>query len=215
MKFSKIAVNACGKRRMTDSTVGATPGQDLSGLLQPNLNTTELLNLAETEAIDIATSQHIDHARKKKRTSKWLTDTFIRKVHHDMFGTIWDWAGIYRTRRLSIGIEPYQIPEQINLLCGDFEIWNSPSSTMPVLELAARLQQRLTKIHPFKDGNGRHARLMTDIFLHSRDHPSPKWPQIHRLSQGDVVRTTYIAALKEADNGSYNALANLFNEWLK
>ena len=86
---------------------------------------------------------------------------------------------------------------------------------MPVLEIAARLHHRLTKMHPFKDGNGRHARLITDIFLHSRDHPLPKWPQIHRLTQGDVIRKQYIAALKKSDDGDYSALRILLEDWLE
>ncbi|MGH7796278.1 MAG: Fic family protein [Candidatus Binatia bacterium] len=73
-----------------------------------------------------------------------------------MFGEIWEWAGKYRTDRLNVGLEAHLIPEQIKLLCGDFNYWNSDESTMPSLEIAARLQNRLTRIHPFTNGNGRH-----------------------------------------------------------
>ena len=202
---------------MTDTTepLGATPGQDISGLLLHNQSTRDEINAAETEAIDRASTKHVHRARKKSRDAGWLTHEFIRKVHHDMFGGIWDWAGKYRTTRLNIGVEPHHIPEQIKLLCGDFLLWNSGTSPMPVLEIAARLHHRLTKIHPFKDGNGRHARLITDIFLHSCDHPLPKWPQIHRLAQGDVIRKQYIAALKKADEGGYSALRSLLEDWLE
>jgi len=200
---------------MTDSTepLGATTGQDTSGLLLHNKSSREEINAAETEAIDKASTKYVHRARKKSRDSEWLTDKFIRKVHHDMFGKVWDWAGKYRTIRLNIGVEPHVISEQIKLLCGDFLVWSSSTSPMPVLEIAARLHHRLTKIHPFKDGNGRHARLMTDIFLHSLDHPLPKWPQIHRLTQGDVIRKQYIAALKAGDEGDYSALTVLFEDW--
>jgi Fic-DOC domain mobile mystery protein B len=202
---------------MTDSTEppGATPGQDLSGLLLHNQSSRDEINAAETEAIDRASTKHVHRARKKSRDAEWLTDEFIRKVHHDMFGETWDWAGKYRTIRLNIGVEPHHIPEQIQLLCGDFLLWNSATSPMPVLEIAARLHHRLTKIHPFKDGNGRHARLITDISLHSRAHLLPKWPQIHRLAQGDVIRRHYIAALKKADEGDYSALRSLLEDWLE
>ncbi len=202
---------------MTDSTepLGATPGQDISGLLLHHQSSRDEINAAETEAIDKASTKHVHRARKKSRDSEWLTDEFIRKVHKDMFGGIWDWAGKYRTIRLNIGVEPHRIPEQIKLLCGDFLLWNSITSPMPALEIAARLHHRLTKIHPFKDGNGRHARFITDIFLHSQGHPLPKWPQIHRLTQGDVIRNQYIDALKQADDGDYNALRGLFEDWLE
>lgn len=202
---------------MTDSSepLGATPGQDTSGLLLHHKSSRDDINVAETEAIDRAATQYVHRARKKSRDTEWLTDEFIRNVHKDMFGGIWDWAGKYRTIRLNIGFEPHQIPEQIKLLCGDFLVWNSSTSSIPVMEIAARLHHRLTKIHPFKDGNGRHARLMTDIFLHSRGHSLPRWPQIHRLTQGDLIRKQYVAALKQADGGDYSALQALLENWLE
>ena len=151
---------------------GATPGGDASGLRRSELTTPSARHAAEAESIDRAYAKYVYRARRKQRGSRWLTDEYIRKVHQAMFGSIWDWAGQYRTVRLNLGVEPHQIAEQIQLLCGDFHHWDM--ADMPVLEVAARLQHRLTWIHPFKNGNGRHARMMTDIFLHSRGHPLPQ-----------------------------------------
>ena len=193
---------------MPDETepVGATPGDDISGLILTNLTTRSERNAAELEAITQGYNKHIFRARAKTRGSEWLTDEFIRKVHHDMFGSIWEWAGQYRKDKLNIGIEPHLIREQIRLLCGDFLSWDSSAADMPVVEVAARLQHRLTKIHPFTNGNGRHARLITDIFFHSREYPIPQWPQIQLISQGHQVREQYIAAMKKADQGDYSDL---------
>ena len=131
-----------------------------------------------------------------------------------MFGSIWDWAGKYRTTRLNIGVESYLIQENIQALCGDFSYWDSSDSSMPIVEVAARLQNRLTKIHPFKNGNGRHARLLTDIFFYSREHPLPQWPQIHLMSQGHEIREQYINAMKKADQGDYSELIRFIEECL-
>ena len=193
---------------MPDETepVGATPGDDISGLILTNLTTRSERNAAELEAITQAYNKHIFRARAKTRGSEWLTDEFIRKVHHDMFGSIWAWAGQYRLGLVNMGVEPDLIREQIRLLCGDFLSWDSSESDMPVVEVAARLQHRLTKIHPFTNGNGRHARLTTDIFFHSREYPIPQWPQIQLISQGHQVREQYIAAMKKADQGDYSDL---------
>ena len=65
---------------------------------------------------------------------------------------------------------------------------------------------RYTKIHPFRNGNGRHARLITDIFLYSRKHSLPQWPQIHLMAQGEDIRSRYILAIKEADHGDFSNL---------
>ena len=193
---------------MTDETepAGATPGNDTSGLLLTHLATRTQRNAAEAEAISLAYNKYIFEARRKKRGTQWLTDDFICKVHRDMFGSIWEWAGKYRTDTLNIGGDWRLIPEQIRLLCDDFLYWDSPNSTMPVLEVAARLQNRLTKIHPFRNGNGRHARLITDIFFYSRQHPLPVWPQTHLMSEGHQIRERYVATMKQADQGNFSAL---------
>ena len=171
---------------MTDETepAGATPGDDTSGLILTHLTTRSERNAAEADAISLAYNKYIFEAHRKKRGTHWLTDDFICKTHREMFGSIWDWAGKYRKEKVNIGIDPHLIPEHIRLLCDDFLLWDSPTSTIPVLEVAARLQNRLTKIHPFRNGNGRHARLITDVFFYSRQHPLPQWPQIHLMAQG-------------------------------
>lgn len=212
-----IPANDYGAKTMTDDTqpVGATPGGDTSGLLLHHLSTTAARNAAETEAISRAYDKHVFRARRKKQTTEWLTDDFIRKVHADMFGAIWEWAGKYRQTKLNIGIEPLLIREQIKLLTEDFLYWNDTKSTMSVIEVAARIQHRLTNIHPFTNGNGRHARLITDIVFHSRQLPIPQWPQIQLMAKGNEIREQYITAIKKADNGDIKDLIQFIEECLK
>jgi Fic-DOC domain mobile mystery protein B len=196
-------------------TPGATPGDDTSGLIQRQLTDRRARNAAELDAISRAYNKHIYRARRKRAGTQWLTDEFIRRVHFDMFGEIWEWAGKYRTDSVNIGVDFHLIPEQIKLLCGDFSYWNSDKSAMPPLEIAARLQNRLTRIHPFKNGNGRHARMITDIFFHSVKHPLPKWPQIQLMSEGDQVRSRYIEAMKAADKEDYRELMAFMKEFVE
>ena len=202
---------------MTDDTrpIGATPGGDASGLILRHLSTPAARNAAEAEAISRAYDKHVFRARRKKQGTEWLTDNYIRQVHADMFGTIWEWGGQYRQTRLNIGVEPHLIREQIKQFTGDFYSWNGANSTITVVEIAARLQHRLTYIHPFSNGNGRHARLMTDIFLYSRQFAIPQWPQIQRISQGNQVRERYIRAMKHADDGDFAELIQFIEECLK
>lgn len=193
---------------MDDETkpTGSTPGEDLSGLLRSNLIDKRERDAAELQSIAQAYDIHVFRARRKKSGSEWLTEPFVRQVHRDMFAGIWDWAGRYRTSSLNIGIDFHFIAEQVARLCGDFRFWDSPESKMTPVEIAARLQNRLTRIHPFTNGNGRHARLMTDVFFHSRGLALPKWPQLQLMPQGDVVRRHYISAMKKADDEDYSEL---------
>lgn len=192
----------------------ATTGEDVSELLLRHLVTREARNAVELEAIGRAYDKYVFRGRKKKAGGGWLTEDYIRQVHQDMFGGIWKWAGKYRQVDLNIGIAWHQIPEQIKTLCSDFVFWDSPQGAMPILEIAARLQNRLTRIHPFKNGNGRHARLITDIFLCSRNHPLPRWPQIQLIQHGDAVRRRYIASMKQADKGRFDELIAFIKECL-
>lgn len=189
-------------------TIGETSGgDDISGLIQKHLTNREDRNAVELEAISHAYDKYVYRAKKKKRRSGWLTDEFIRRVHFDMFGSIWDWGGKYRSRNMNVGVPHHQIQEQIKMLCDDFQLWDS-SNEMPTLEIAARLQNRLTKVHPFKNGNGRHARLITDIFFKSRDQNLPIWPQVQLMTEGDRVRAEYIAAMRKADEGDFSLLSD-------
>ncbi len=217
MRSLQINEDGYGPATMSDSSEipGATSGEDLSGLLKLNLSDRRYRDVAEAELIDRAYQKFVFRAHPKKRDSSWLTSVFIRQVHREMFGEIWEWAGKYRTTELNLGIDWRQIPEQIEILCGDFKYWNSEKNTMAPLEIASRLQNRLTRIHPFRNGNGRHSRLLTDIFFRSRGMKLPHWPQIQLLPQGDRIREQYLAAMKDADKEDFAGLTKFFEDCLK
>src|SRR5882724_5934981 len=70
-----------------------------------------------------------------------------------------------------------------------------------------RLQHRLVKIHPFPNGNGRHARIMADTVLDRVYKAKPiDWTGGHDLQKMNKRRTAYIAALKAADQDDIGPL---------
>jgi fido (protein-threonine AMPylation protein) len=72
-------------------------------------------------------------------------------------------------------------------------------------EQAARLHHRLVLIHPFPNGNGRHARLSTDVFLRFCRKAPFSWGQTS-LIEPSATRSAYIAALQAADDKDYRPL---------
>ncbi|EKE10134.1 MAG: Mobile mystery protein B [uncultured bacterium] len=60
----------------------------------------------------------------------------------------------------------------------------------------------LVWIHPFPNGNGRHARLFTDIFLTTFKHERFTWGRAN-LTNPSQTREAYIKALKQADSHDY------------
>ena len=61
-------------------------------------------------------------------------------------------------------------------------------------------------IHLFANGNGRHARLMTDIVLLSMGEKRFTWGRTENLNISSSIRKKYIAALRAADRMDYELL---------
>ncbi|MFA6028818.1 MAG: mobile mystery protein B [Elusimicrobiota bacterium] len=195
-----------------DTPEGATPIEDASGLLIEGVLTHADLNAAETENILRAVNMHL--RPRKRRATPWLTEEYLRRVHRDMFDGVWAWAGRYRDAELNIGVPAASIREEVAKLCQDVAYWDGQKTNpLSVLERAARLHHRLSWIHPFPNGNGRHARLMSDIYLHVNGCALPVWPASSMSGQGDV-RKAYLLALRSADRGDFAPLIDYTTRFL-
>lgn len=74
----------------------------------------------------------------------------------------------------------------------------------------ARFHHRLVFIHPFPNGNGRFARLATDLLAQQNGWTPSEWgadPQ----TTNDEIRTRYISALREADLHDFRGLIAFMN----
>jgi len=61
-----------------------------------------------------------------------------------------------------------------------------------------RFHHRLVLIHPFPNGNGRHARLLADLLILQSGGERLTWGSANLQQAGDV-RRRYIESLKSAD----------------
>lgn len=135
-----------------------------------------------------------------------LTVGFIRTLHKRLFGDVWKWAGTYRLTEKNIGIDPTHIAVQLRMLLDDVR-YQAAHGVYPPLEAAARYHHRLVSIHPFPNGNGRHARIAADAVLDKLfDHPPVEWADGFDLQADSERRKAYIAALRAADAGTYDPL---------
>jgi Fic-DOC domain mobile mystery protein B len=135
-------------------------------------------------------------ARVLKREDP-LKEPYIRLLHKRMFGDTWRWAGTYRKRETNIGIQFTQITERIGQLLGNARYWLE-NKTFPIDEIAVRFHHQLVFIHPFPNGNGRHTRMMADVIAVRSGRDAFTWGRTN-LQDAGGARTTYIAALQEAD----------------
>jgi len=182
-----------------DPIEGATPIEDASDLIPTHIITRAELN--EWEAANILKAARRYMARKKPPE---ISVEWLKKVHKAMFDQTWCWAGKLREKEINLGVAPQLIRDELKKLADDIHFWRQDNK-IGLLEQSVRIHHRLVKIHPFENGNGRHARLVADIFLFSHGHKLPQWPDKGLIDRTDV-RGKYILALQAADKGNYGLL---------
>jgi len=182
---------------------GATPldPDELDGLRYKHITTRGELDQIEQAAI----TEGLNWLSKQKKIDV-LSQAFVLGLHKRLFGSVWKWAGAYRRTEKSIGVDPMQIAIQVQQLLEDANYWID-HGTYPPKELAARFHHKLVLIHPFPNGNGRHARIMADAVLTKRLHePAIDWAGGYSLEAMNERRNQYIAALRAADKHDMSAL---------
>jgi Fic-DOC domain mobile mystery protein B len=184
---------------------GATPiaPDELIDLIPDYISTMEELNQLEqsniADAFVWAGKQSLDDL---------LTATFLFKLHGKMFDRVWKWAGKMRNSNKNIGVMKEQILNHLGLLLSNTDHWIK-AGTFPRDEIAVRFHHQLVQIHVFPNGNGRHARLMTDLLLQKLGSPKFSWGSTGAHMPLDVegkTRTQYIEALQAADQNNFTPL---------
>jgi Fic-DOC domain mobile mystery protein B len=181
--------------------LGATPldPDEAEGLmpshimLQMELNEWEQKNILEAE----------DWAFGRKHGNLFSVE-FLQKLHNKMFDQTWTWAGKFRKTNKNVGVDSQQIQLELRKFCDDVS-YQFNHKGMTIDEMGARLHHRLVFIHPFPNGNGRHARLYTDIVLVNHGQVRFSWGEIDLRSQSER-RKRYIEALRQADNHNFDPL---------
>jgi Fic-DOC domain mobile mystery protein B len=163
--------------------------------LIPDLTTKEELNEWERQNILEVYGWAFDPRNLHRQDQ--FAESYVRELHRRMFDQTWKWAGRYRTSEKNIGIPHFQIREALAALLGDVRYWVEHQSFEPD-EVAVRFHHRLVWIHPFANGNGRHARLIADVCLRRQGRPVFTWGGADILRAGDF-RRRYIEALRAAD----------------
>lgn len=182
---------------------GATPldPDEIQGL-----KFTHVTTRAELDELEQANIEQGLAWLARRRSSSVFEDDFIRLLHKKLFGDVWTWAGEYRRTEKNIGIDPLQISVQLRMLLDNARHWSEYNTFTP-LEAAARFHHRFVQIHLFPNGNGRHARIATDIMLEEvYEHPPINWASGFNLQADNKRRDNYIAALRAADAGDFRAL---------
>jgi Fic-DOC domain mobile mystery protein B len=192
-----------------DYPEGATPldPDEMEGLKFPHIETRGELDQVEHQNIQ----EGFNWLTRQRKYKDFLSEDFLKALHYALLGSVWSWAGHFRQTEKNIGIDPINISVELRVLLDDAKFWTE-HATYEREEFAARFHHRLVKIHLFPNGNGRHARIMTDVILERILDIAPiNWGS-NSLSTDGEHRKTYIHALRAADNNDYGALIDFVSK---
>ena len=176
---------------------------------QGNHNVRGKLNVVERQNILRATVKYLA-AKPRKKTAPF-TSAWCERLHREMFGDVWKWAGKIRDRDLNLGCPFAVVRENLANLLADLHSWSA--FDMPLVEQATRLHYRAVAIHPFENGNGRWSRMLANIWLKRNDHPIIRWPE-ETIGTESPIRSEYLSAIKLADKGDLEPLIAMHRRYL-
>jgi len=139
-----------------------------------------------------------------RRIRNVLDERFLDRLHKQMFGNVWQWAGQHRQSTKNIGVDAYRIPQELRQFLDDCRYWIE-HETYQQDEIATRFHHRLVWIHLYPNGNGRHARMAADLLIKSLGCERFSWGR-KNLADPGVTRARYIAALRAADQHNMKPL---------
>ncbi|MFV1957467.1 MAG: Fic/DOC family protein [bacterium] len=136
----------------------------------------------------------------------------IQDIHNLWLGNIYKWAGQYRQVNLSSEGITYAAASQIPKLMDEYENnvlkVQTPcnfDSTDQVINAIAEVHTELILIHPFRDGNGRVARLLSTLMALQANFPLLNFEPM----TGDN-RENYYSAIMEGFNRNYEPMERIF-----
>lgn len=183
---------------------GATPldPDEAEGLVPDHIRTRSELN--EWEQANVLAGA--EWAATTRRDA--LDETTVRELHRRMFDRTWEWAGVYRKSDKNIGVYWANVAVEVRKLVEDGRFWIEHDTYAPD-EVTIRVHHRMVQIHPFPNGNGRHARMWCDLLLRQLGRPPLEW-RSRELDRSTEARVAYIRALRAADGGDYDRLLELY-----
>lgn len=183
-------------------------------VLVNKLGITELepLQLAEEEAL----AKAYDTLLAEVRTDTPLTCDLVRHVHARIFGELYAWAGRYRTVTISKPGITWPPPTYIDEHMQRFErdvLAKHPPAALTSDELfcraVAEIQGEFLVIHPFREGNARTIKLVTNLLSVQTNRP------LLLYDQSEAGGQAYIAAAGLAFRRDYQPMTAIIRQALK
>lgn len=190
--------------RIANQPEGATPLDDISGLLRDDITTRRQLD--EAEGLNIVSAVEW---LERRRFPDVFTVKFYTELHFRMYDQVWSWAGILRSAtgtQPNIGVQPQTVPMELGRVAMEYRREWDERSEDKLLPFIARYHHALVTVHPFDNGNGRWSRLSCDAVVQYLLNDAPIIWATETLEKNSDERSAYIAALRQADQRNYDPL---------
>ena len=177
------------------------------------INSKELLN--EQEALGVAAVER--YLLEELDYPVEVSVALVQDLHRRAFGHLYDWAGQRRRSVPNVGAYLPPAAPRVPLLLYEFsdELRQRQLPPVPtaaeVAGLLAYAHHRLVAIHPFVNGNGRTARLLTNLLAY---HYGYQGVALYQREQG-TGRDEYLRAIRQADGHDLRGLQQLISGQLR
>jgi cell filamentation protein len=118
-----------------------------------------------------------------------LSVSHYRAIHRHLFQDVYEWAGQFRTVRLTKGASTFCYPEHIAREMRQLFLWLRERGHLRNLSAAgfardaAHVLAELNAIHPFREGNGRAQLTFLALLANRAGHPL----ELERLDPGMML----------------------------
>lgn len=148
--------------------------------------------------------------------SQRLKVSDLESWHHQWLGNVYVWAGETRTVNVAKGDFHFAAAAQISRLLDEFQEACldrfTPTHQLDDAALAEALavtHLELILIHPFREGNGRLARLLTDVMAVQADRG------LLDYSEWDRYKDRYLSAIQQGVGKEYGLMRELVRSALR
>ncbi|MDX2109978.1 MAG: Fic family protein [Verrucomicrobiota bacterium] len=171
---------------------------------------------AEFEALIDSQEQHLNVVTEETI----FTSRMLCQMHHAWLGGIYEWAGSYRTVEMSKSGFTWPPASRVSTNMDVFETGLLTRFTPFRLEsmeagctALARVHAEFLLIHPFREGNGRMARWLTDLMCLQARLPEMNYAFVGLGSS--QRKANYLQGVIQGYNQNYRPLAGFFREVLE
>lgn len=172
----------------------------------------ESLQIEEEKGLAVA----YERLLAEVRSDTPITAELIRYAHQMIFGDLYEWAGRWRTVRISKPGAVWPPPDFLDQAMEELErevLRNYPASALSKDEAFCKavghIQGEFLAIHPFREGNARTIKLITNLLAVQAGRV------LLAYDASEEGQERYIAAAKEAVKKNYAPMTAVICEALK